>query len=146
MKFLIPAALMALIVSCTNAPDLKEAREKLLHTDRNFAAASLEKGTAEAFREYLDPEAVQLTAGKDPIRGRDNIFERMKASPARGVLSWEPKEAEVSESADMGYTWGEYKFKYTTTEGTEEVSHGKYLNVWRVQPDGSWKVVVDIGN
>jgi ketosteroid isomerase-like protein len=33
-----------------------------------------------------------------------------------------------------------------TPDGTVRRATGKYLNVWKKQPDGSWKVLVDIGN
>jgi ketosteroid isomerase-like protein len=48
----------------------------------------------------------------------------------------------VAESGDMGWTWE----KYQVVVDAETVSSGKYVNVWKKQADGSWKVRVDIGN
>ena len=54
--------------------------------------------------------------------------------------------AEVAKAGDMAYTWGMFNFTYQDSTGTEKTSYGKYLNVWKKQEDGTWKVVVDMGN
>ena len=46
----------------------------------------------------------------------------------------------------MGWTWGKYIMTSTDSEGNPVTRKGKYLNVWKKQNDGLWKVVVDIGN
>ncbi len=42
----------------------------------------------------------------------------------------------------MGWTWGVYQI---IVDG-KQVSNGKYVNIWTLQPDGSWKVRMDMGN
>ena len=61
-------------------------------------------------------------------------------------LNWIPQHSEVSVSADMGWTWGKYEFNSKDKSGNTITRKGKYLNVWTKQPDGSWKVKVDMGN
>jgi ketosteroid isomerase-like protein len=70
----------------------------------------------------------------------------MKDNQANYVLDWSPKYAEVAKSGDMGYTWGTYNLAYKDENGEEQKSYGKYLNVWKKQTDGKWKVAVDMGN
>ena len=42
----------------------------------------------------------------------------------------------------LGYTWGRYRVE----AGDSITGRGRYLTVWRRQPDGSWKVDADIGS
>jgi ketosteroid isomerase-like protein len=124
---------------------MEKETEKLLQTDREFAAASLTHGAAEAFRMYLHENATMFTAGRNPVRGRDTIFEVMKPGSESIVLQWAPRAGEVSASGDMGWTWGEYVV-ISDEGGNETRTYGKYVNVWKKVNGGAWKVIADIGN
>jgi ketosteroid isomerase-like protein len=125
--------------------DLKAERQSLWEADIAFAAASREQGAARAFYEYLAPDALSLPMGELPVRGRDAIRVQILTT-MRGSLSWTPEYAEVSQSADLGYTWGTYVFHSEADEERSQTLFGKYLTVWKKQSDGSWKVIVDTGN
>jgi ketosteroid isomerase-like protein len=135
-----------LMVGCESRLDLEKEESQLLQTDIEFSKKSVDVGAAEAFNQYLASDAVQLPAQADPIMGRDSIYNRMKASSGKYLLQWEPKKAEVSKSGDMGYTWGTYSITSEDEKGLKRTSYGKYLNVWKKQNDGLWKVLIDIGN
>ena len=76
-----------------------------------------------------------------PIVGRAAIAEVYAKIPG-SPLTWEPTRAEIAASGDLGYTFGNYKIR----TGDEVRSHGVYVTVWKKQPDGSWKYVLDGGN
>jgi len=135
-----------LMVGCTPGFDLEKEQLKLLETDKEFSKKSVEVGAAEAFNMYLADDAVQLPASSEPISGRESIYLRMKQTSEKYVLQWEPQRAEVAKSSDMGYTWGTFTITSTDEHGEKKTAHGKYLNVWKKQNDGSWKVLIDIGN
>ncbi len=120
-----------------------DTNEMLLKEDRAFAKLSLEKGAAEAFKEFLADDAKQFSTGSLPIVGNESIYNGMKPYNYSHVLQWEPQEAEVSASGDMGFSWGYYKS--FSKEKPNEVKEGKYVNIWK-KLNGKWKVVVDIGN
>lgn len=126
----------------TQQVDLAAEQAALLQTDQDFSDLSRDSSAAAAFEHYLAEDALVLSAGGEPT-GRDSLVAGM---PSNLVLTWDPQRAEVSVGADMGWTWGRYEARSTTPEGEELISYGKYLNVWSKQPDGSWRVVVDIGN
>jgi len=135
-----------LSVRCELKVDVEKEQLKLLQTDVEFSKKSVEVGAADAFHMYLADDAIQLPAQADPIMGRESIYSRMKASSGKYILEWEPKKAEVSKSGDLGYTWGTYTVTSEDEHGEKKTSYGKYLNVWKKQNDGSWKVLIDIGN
>jgi ketosteroid isomerase-like protein len=60
-------------------------------------------------------------------------------------MRWQPISAEISKSGDLGYTVGSYTITRTDEKGDLVVGTGKYLTVWRLQKDGSWKVEFDTG-
>ena len=63
-----------------------------------------------------------------------------------GSLTWSPVFADAAESADLGFTVGDYVFTGPGASGAVTQRFGKYLTVWKLQSDGHWKFVVDGGN
>jgi ketosteroid isomerase-like protein len=43
----------------------------------------------------------------------------------------------------MGYTWGHYEGRSRDADGNSKVTTGRYLTIWRKEPDGTWKVLLD---
>lgn len=117
-----------------------EARA-LLDADRAFAALSEETDPRQAFAAYLAPNAMLVPRRGDPIEGYAAAVASFGEEPGFELL-WQPQFAEVSEGADMGWTWGRWQLR---VDG-EQVQHGKYVNVWQKQAGGEWKVRVDVGN
>ena len=146
IKYFLILLIFVFQISCGQLVDTKVEKENLLQTDIEFAQFSVNNGAAEAFNEYLTDDALQLPAGDNPVEGVKNIYNRMKDNQGNYVLDWSPKYAEVAKSGELGYTWGTYSLAYKDENGEEQKSYGKYLNIWKKQSDGKWKVAVDIGN
>lgn len=140
----LAAVFLSACASRSPAADAGEASRLLLQVDQQFAAMSVERGAAQAFRHYLDAEALGLGHKQQPIRGREAIYNSMR--DGNYTLNWTPEQAEVAASGELGYSWGRYVVTWPSAEGGVKTSHGKYLNVWRKQADGEWKVLVDMGN
>ena len=124
--------------------DVKPEWKKLLDTDFEFARTSVKKGPSAAFYLYLADNAMQLPEGSLPIYGRTAIYETMKGD--HYDLLWTPVKAEVANSGELGWTWGKFVVTVRQADGSTTTGYGKYLNIWRKQPDGKWKVIVDMGN
>jgi len=141
--FITVVCIVPLLLGCQST--LKDEARVLLETDERFATASVEHGMSEAFFRFMAPDGIQLRPGGDPVVGPEAIRNRLSTS-SDFRLSWVPHDAEVSSSRDLGYTWGTYTLEQIARDDTIRIGSGKYLNVWRKQPDGTWKVLVDIGN
>jgi ketosteroid isomerase-like protein len=97
-----------------------------------------------AFIEDAADYAVLLQKGIMPMVGKATIARAFGDLSDTGfVLTWEPLYADISRSGDMGYTYGLYK---SFIKADSSVSRGKYVTIWKKQPDGSWKYVLDGGN
>ena len=139
------AALYVSNVSIVNAQaGLSADQKKLLDTDWEFSRTSVKKGAAAAFYLFLTNNAMQLPEGSLPIYGKKAIFDTMMQGDY--TLSWTPVKAEVARSGELGWTWGKFVVQVIQKDGSEVTSFGKYLNIWKKQADGSWKVAVDMGN
>ena len=146
MKYPILLTMLIFQLACNQYVDIVSEKEKLLQTDKDFSETSLKLGAAEAFNQYLTEDALELPAGKNAVQGRDNIYNMMKDNQGDYKLEWTPQYAEVAKSGELGYTWGTYILSYNDEKGVEQKNYGKYLNIWKKQTDGSWKVAVDMGN
>jgi ketosteroid isomerase-like protein len=115
------------------------ALASLIEAERSFSRLSEERGIREAFLTWLAPDAVVFRTG--PVEGRP-VYEKMDpANPA--VLTWQPEFAEIAASGEIGYTTGPYEIR--PGRGAEPAGFGHYVSVWKKQPDGAWRVVLDIG-
>jgi ketosteroid isomerase-like protein len=61
-------------------------------------------------------------------------------------LSWQATKVEVARSGDLAYLIGTYQLTSKDAHGKPVSDNGKFVEVWKKQPDGKWKVVADIFN
>jgi len=127
-------------------PAQKPTADTIKQFEADFLKASLEKGSA-GYLSFYAEDAVELPNGADAIVGKANIAKTMGfLDDKNNHLTWSPVAAGISAAGDLGYTWGTYEFRSKQKDGSELVEHGKYMTLWKKQPDGSWKVAVDMGN
>jgi len=112
-----------------------------MKNERDFSALSKAKGMKFAFLQYIDSNAALLRPNTYPIVGLKAIKNIQGVNDSSFVLTWEPLDADIALSGDLGYAYGIY------TEKTKDTTiQGSYTTVWKKQKDGSWKFVIDIGN
>ncbi len=141
-------AILVLVVSgCAQKVDVEAERATLRNADAEwsnvtgakdvdgFVAAVAENGS------ILPPNTPILT-GSEAIR---QWTSELVANPGFAV-SWQPTTVEVSTAGDLGYTVGTYELTLHDVQGNPVTDRGKYVTVWKKQPDGKWKVVADIFN
>jgi ketosteroid isomerase-like protein len=116
----------------------------IAQADSDFADASSFSGTAGAFADAVAPDGV-VFGGPEVVVGPRAVREYFEAQ--RGVsLTWRPIYAAVAASGDLGFTIGESIATSRGPSGAATQRFGKYLTVWRREPNGNWKFVVDGGN
>jgi len=120
--------------------------DALLAADRAFDAATAER-KIDGFSSFLADNVATLRADQPVLRGKAALQQDWKALLENKSLSlrWQPISAEISKSGDLGYTVGSYTITQKDENGSAAKGSGKYLTVWRLQKDGSWKVEFDTG-
>jgi len=115
------------------------ALESLVAAERAFSALSVVQGIKPSFLANLAHDAIVFRP--TATNGRRAIADR----PApKATLIWEPAYAEVSASGDLGYTTGPWELRPQGANGAPS-AFGHFISVWKKQPNGAWRVAVDIG-
>jgi len=131
--------LMLAAGSFAHRADAQSDLLSLVETERAFARTAATKGIRDSFLAYLADDGVLFRPL--PVNGK----QWMSARPARpGLLKWEPTFAYVSRAGDLGYDTGPWEFREKGPDD-KPIGHGYFVTVWKKQPDGTWKFVIDIG-
>jgi ketosteroid isomerase-like protein len=118
----------------------------LLQVDRDFAKTGVAKDIDD-FMSYIAEDVRFYAAGV--MRTGKLAFREGWAkgfADPNWSITWAPLYAEAAKSADMGYTTGSFEIHDKSADGTPLVRKGSYVTIWRRQPDGGWKVALDIGS
>jgi ketosteroid isomerase-like protein len=130
------------LFSCEKKPK-KVSEEILLKTDRDFSTLSVNEGMFRAFLFYIADDGVILRNNSFPAKGKETLAKRFSGkTDTTFSLSWEPLFGKISESGDLGYTYGIHT---NTDKLTGEITRGTYITIWQKQADGNWKFVLDTG-
>lgn len=130
----------SMAAGCGPSANVEQERNNLLALDREWSQTTKEP---EKFASYFAPDGtvypqgMPATTGVEAIR---TVFAEMSKTPGFSV-TWIPTKADVGATGDLGYTAGTYEMNMGGA--TEK---GKYVTVWKKQPDGAWKVSNDIFN
>jgi ketosteroid isomerase-like protein len=125
-------------------PTVKPGKILLFDLEARFAKDVAERGGA-AFADWFAEDGVALGNGVAPLVGRVAIANSANWSPKVYQLTWTPTEATMGPSGDIGYTWGHFEGHSKDANGNPVITSGRYITIWRKQPDGNWKVVLDAG-
>ena len=143
---LFAATLVLPSVRSAASASVKTSPEILKQLEGEFMKAAGERGSAGYMFYYAD-DSVELPNGGPIIQGKVNIAKGMGFLDQKdNRLTWTPVGADISASGDLGYTYGTFEFHSKDKDGKPTVEHGKYTSIWKKQKDGSWKVVLDMGN
>ncbi|HZB89028.1 MAG TPA: nuclear transport factor 2 family protein [Terracidiphilus sp.] len=123
---------------------VKPGKIVLFDLEAKFARDVSERGGA-AFADWFAQDGVSLSNGAPPVVGLAAIVKSANWSPKTYQLTWTPTDAVMGPSGDMGYTWGHYEGHSKDANGNPVTTSGRYMTIWRREPDGSWKVALDAG-
>ena len=136
--FLSTAVMMGIIAVPVFAADPADV---LKEADRAFAKLAHEKGAGPAFQAFAAPSVTLFNSAGPPVTP-DQLA---RSFPPNAAFEWEPDQAVISASADLGYTMGHATITSPGKDGKMETEHERYITIWKKQPDGSWKFILDGG-
>lgn len=146
MKHLIVFVLLALGLAPTVSAQSPTPQEsELLRADREWAAAAA-AGDMEVAFSFWTEDAEIYAPGRPPVRGMEEIrdFVAMRRSVPGNFIVWEPVVADVSASADLGFTRGTYAMTFPGPGGDLVTTTGTYVSIWRRDAEGAWKCMLEI--
>lgn len=126
--------------------DTEKEKQVVKQADIDFSDYSKAHGFKDAFLEFMADDAVLLRDNSYPMEGAEKIREHFKNNKGGYTLTWTPTFTSISESLDLGYTYGIYELNYKDEKGNPKKDGGTYITIWKKQKDGRWKFVLDAGN
>ncbi|MFQ5927263.1 MAG: YybH family protein [Terriglobia bacterium] len=116
-------------------------------SDVEWLKAAQAKDLESALSYYADdasllPPNAPIATGKEAIR---TLWSELLANPSF-VINWQTTKVEVSGGGDLGYTSGTMELTLHDPEGKPVTERSKWVDVWRKQPNGNWKVMAGVWN
>jgi len=141
-------ALLLLSTACNQAPpDTRAADEAAIRdTDAQWAKTAGAHDLEGTVAYYTDDAS--LLAPNVPIAtGSQAIHAAWAGLLGPGTsISWQATKVEVARSSDLASIMGTYQLTMKDPQGNPVTDKGKFVEVWKKQADGKWKVVADIFN
>lgn len=134
-----------LTASCGSSGNVESERQALVALDREWSS---QVSDTDKFLAKYAPEGSLLLPGVPIATGMDAIRKTALAyASAPGFsIKWSPAKADVGSSGDVGYTAGSYRITRNDSTGQPTSETGKYVEVWKKDVGGNWKVVEFIFN
>ena len=104
------------------------------------------RGDVAAAADFYTEDAKVLANNMEMVSGRQAIREFWKTAMEMGVKKMNLQTVEVGYDGNLAYERGVSIVDIEPKGGQARTEKGKYLTVLKRQPDGSWKVAVDIWN
>ncbi len=129
-------------------PDTRAADEAAVRAaSAEWAKVAAAKDLEKTLSYYADdatmfPPNMPIVAGPEPRRKAWTAL----FSPAELVFSNAATKVEAARSGDLAYETGTFEESFKDANGQPVKVVGKYVVVWKKQPTGQWKAVVDIFN
>ena len=124
-----------------------EAREEMRQADIALDLAAAEKDL-DRFTDLIDQDAV-FYGSQEIHEGRAAVVQnwaQLFEPDGPTTLRWQPMDAEIARSGDLGYTRGQYQLTTVGEDGSTTRASGSYVTIWRrSNEDGRWRAVLDIG-
>jgi ketosteroid isomerase-like protein len=129
----------------TPAPDTRAVDEAAIRkADADWVKAAQTRHP-DAWVAFYSDDAVVLPPNDKTANIKESIHKIIADmfSMPNVVVTWEPTKVEVAKSGDVGYLYGTYQMTWDDSSGKQASDHGKNVEIWRKQADGSWKCAVD---
>lgn len=144
--------ILMLIVTALTLPSMAQTgnqkeEKNLLKLSRKWAQAAQGSNTEEIVS-YWSEDAVLMTPDQGKLIGREQLSAMVEGST--GIpgfeIGWEPQEARVAKSGELGYVVAHKFVKVPDESGNLNTFYFIEVGIWEKQADGKWKNTIDIYN
>ena len=114
-------------------------RDAVFAAERAFAGSMADRDL-QAFARHVSDDAV-FFGTPEPLRGRAAIVQHWSRwyTGAQAPFSWEPDQVEVLAGGSLAHSSGPVR-------DPQGKVVARFNSVWRLEPDGHWRVVFDKGS
>ncbi len=147
----LPVALVLLLLPAARAaapaanPSKDKLKAEVAAMEDAFCAMGREKGLLAAFEHFAAPDVAFVDTDPRRFRGLAAVRQRLGPDKPGVTLTWSAMFTDVSDDGTLGYNWGRYEWRGPGADGQPVVRTGFFLTIWKRQPDGTWRYVMDNG-
>ncbi len=136
---------LAIMTSCApQRPDPDQVRKAIEEADARFLKGVEQKDDSLSASVYAEDAAIFL-ANAPMIKGRDQIRE-FHRSVLPIIREFKMKVLKVEVADSLAYEVGEYTMTLQASGSPATQDTGKFVEVFKLQPNGNWLMVADISN
>ncbi|MGH8131603.1 MAG: TPR end-of-group domain-containing protein [Steroidobacteraceae bacterium] len=142
MKSAAAAILMVVSLTTSLAGDegLTSAQQELVDAERAFVRLAAERGFRDSFFTYFADDGIAFNP--HPFKVRASLANQPSSGGPMGA-AWAPVYGDIAAAGDLGWNTGPLVFE---GEVGKPDRYGMFFSVWKRQPDGTWRVVLDVGS
>jgi ketosteroid isomerase-like protein len=144
-KLLLALLVLVCSASLPAAPDKTQLKKELASMEDAFCTMAKEKGILAAFTHFAAPDVSFLDVDSRKQHGLEAVRERMGPDKPGVWVTWSASFTDVSDDGTLGYNYGRYEWHSPDANGKDSVHTGWFLTIWKRQPDGTWRYVMDNG-
>ena len=144
MKALTPIYLI-LMIAC-QAPEstgLSDEDNTAVMIATEQYASSIIEGDFDKMRSLMDDEMTLMPPNELSAEGIEASLQVMQNSPS---IDGSINPDRIEGDGNLAFVRGTFDLTLIVNDSTQTPNQGKYIEVWKKQIDGSWKIVVDIWN
>ena len=136
--------------ACVAKPQFDVAAEsaKLQRRDAEWADLASAGKNVDSVVSYWTDDAVVLEPGQPAVEGkaaiRNYVAESFKTPGFK--IHWVSEKPTFSPDGKLAYMRGTDEMTVPGPKGAQMTLHLRGYSIWRLEPDGQWRCVVDIAN
>ncbi len=150
MRTAVPLAFLALMYAAAplaaQAPDNRPVVMAAIERGNDEYIAAFARADAQAFARVYDPDGARFSPNGAMVRGRDAIAADFTDFVKRvGPVTVTIKTDDLWVVDNTAYETGRWTYTYTPPGVPTRTIGGRYVTVWKKQPDGGWRISADMG-
>jgi len=148
-RLILVLGTMISVVSCaTPAFDPASESQKLLRRDAEWADLASAGKDVERIVSYWSDDAIVIPQGQPIVEGKAAIraFVTSRLQIPGFKIHWVSEGPVFSPDGKLAYMRGRNTMTVPGANGALVTLVGRGITIWRLEPDGQWRCVVDIWN
>ena len=129
-----------------SAADLAAEKSALLKRDGEWQAAVDEKKDVAKILSFFSADGIMFGTGEPTDDSREALMKAVSGLTTDPAFKdhWSWTRVELSPDGRLAYLVGATDMTATDGSGHPVTTHARLVNVWRKDPDGVWRCVLDV--
>lgn len=149
VRLILALAMLISVTGCSTLPfDQASESQRLLRRDAEWADLASAGKDVEGVASYWSDDAVIIPEGQPMVEGKTAIraFVRSSFQIPGFRIHWVSDKVTFSPDGKLAYMHGRNTTTVPGANGALVTLAGRGITIWRLEPDGQWRCVVDIWN